>query len=168
MRGLTEPEMSEDLAKKKRIRAWHRASTTRTLTKVNDALAAETADEAKLSQLKHTLEEKLATLKLLDGEIVELTEEDALATEIERADDYKSEIYAALVRIDKALKLATSPSPPIHVPTREVTPARAPEPNVRLPKLSIKPFNGGHNSVDFKSAIHENHALSDILTSLIT
>ena len=57
----------------------------------------------------------------MDSEIVELTEEDALATEIEQADDYKSEIYAALVRIDKALKLATSPAPPIHVPTREVT-----------------------------------------------
>ena len=71
-----------------------RASTTRTLTKVNNALAAETADEPKLSQLKLTLEEKLGSLKLLDGEIVELTKEDALATEIERADDYKSEIYA--------------------------------------------------------------------------
>ena len=128
---------------------------------------AETTDEAKLSQLKLTLEEKLTTLKLLDGEIVELTEEDALATEIERADDYKSEIYAALVWIDKALKLATSPAPPIHVPTREVTPARAPEPNVRLPKLSIKPFNGDITQWttfwdSFKSAIHENPALSDI------
>ena len=94
--------MAEGLAKK-RIRAGHRASTTRALTKVNDALAAETADEAKLSQLKLTLEEKLGTLKLLDSEIVELTEEDSLTTEIEQADDYKSEIYAALVRIDKAL-----------------------------------------------------------------
>ena len=95
--------MAKDLAKKKRIRARHRASTARTLRKVNDALAAETADKAKVSQLKLTLEEKLATFKLLDREIVELTEEDALATEIEPADDYKCEIYAALVRIDKAL-----------------------------------------------------------------
>ena len=39
---------------------------------MNDALAAETADEAKLSQLKLTLEEKLGTLKLLDSKIVEL------------------------------------------------------------------------------------------------
>ena len=57
--------MAEGLAKKKRIRAGHRASTTWALTKVNDALAAETTDEAKLSQLKLTLEEKLGTLKLL-------------------------------------------------------------------------------------------------------
>ena len=159
--------MAEVLAKKKRIRAGHRASTTRTLTKVNDALAAETADEAKLSQLKLTLEEKLGTLKLLDSEIVELTEEDALATEIERADDYKSEIYAAIVSIDKALKLTTPPAPPAPFPTRELTPARAPEPSVRLPKLSIKPFNGDITQWttfwdSFKSAIHENPTLSDI------
>ena len=155
--------MTEGLAKKKRIRAGHRASTTRTLTKVNDALAA----EAKLSQLRLTIEEKLGTLKLLDSEIVELTEEDALATEIEQVDDYKSEIYAALVRIDKALKLTTSPAPPTSAPTREITPARAPAPSVRLPKLSIKPFNGDITQLttfwdSFKSAIHENPTLSDI------
>ena len=159
--------MAEGLAKKKRIRAGHRASTTRALTKVNDALAAETADEAKLSQLKLTLEEKLGTLKLLDSEIVELTEEDSLTTEIEQADDYKSEIYAALVRIDKALKLTTPPVPPTPVSTHEITSARAPEPSVRLPKLSMKPFNGDITQWttfwdSFKSAIHENPALSDI------
>ena len=136
---------------------------------MNDALAAETADEAKLSQLKLTLEEKLATFKLLDSEIVELTEKDALATEIERADDYKSEIYAALVGIDKVLKLATSPAPPIHIPAREVTPARAPEPNVRLPKLSTKPFNGDITQWTtfwdyFKSAIHVCQTLTNLIT----
>ena len=101
---------------------------------------------------------------MLDGEIVELTEEDALATEIERADNYKSEIYAVLVRISKALKLATSLVPPTHIPTRKVMPA---ELSVRLPKLSIKPFNGDITQWttfwdSFKSAIHENPALSDI------
>ena len=160
--------MAEGLAKKKRIRAGHRASATRTLTKLNDALAAETApDEAKLSQLKLTLEEKLGTLKLLDGEIVELIDEDALATEIEQADDYKSEIYAALVRIDKALKLATPPAPPTPSTTHEVSTARAPEPSVRLPKLSLKPFNGDITQWttfwdSFKSAIHDNPTLSDL------
>ena len=108
----------------------------------------------------------------MDVEIVELTEEDALVTEIERADDYKSEIYAALVRINKALKLAMSPAPPIHIPTREVMPARAQEPNVRLPKLSIKPFNGDVTQWttfwdSFKSAILENPPCQT-LTNLIT
>lgn len=151
--------------KKRRIRAGHRASATRTLTKVNDTLAAETLDEERLSLLKLALEEKLGTLKLLDSEIVELSEEDALVTEIEQADEYKSDIYGALVKIDKALKRTTPSAPP--TPARDVTPARAPEPSVRLPKLSIKPFSGDITQWttfwdSFKSAIHENPALSDV------
>lgn len=135
--------MAEDLAKKKQIRTGHRASTAWTLTKVDDALAAETADKAKLSQLKLTLEEKLGTLKLLDSKIVELTEEDVLAAEIEQADDYKSGIYAELVRINKTLKLTTPPVPPTPTPivtTREINHARASEPGARLPKLSVPPL----------------------------
>ena len=96
--------MAEGLAKKKRIQVGHRASSTRTLVKVDGALVAKTVDEAKLSQLKLTLEEKLGTLKLLDDDIVELIEEENLATKIEQADDFKGEIYAALVRINKVLK----------------------------------------------------------------
>ena len=48
-----------------------------------------------MSLLKLALEENLSTLKLLDSEIVELTEGDAHATEIEQVDDYKSDINAA-------------------------------------------------------------------------
>ena len=61
--------------------------------------------------MKFTLEEKLDTLKLLDSEIVELTDKDVLATEIEQADHYKSDVYTALVRIDKALKTDRAPGP---------------------------------------------------------
>lgn len=48
-----------------------------------------------------------------------------------------------------------------------MTPARAPEHSVRLPKLSIKPFKGDITQWttfwdSFKSAIHENPTLSDI------
>ena len=69
------------------------------MTKVNETIAAGTIDEAKLLQQKLMLEEKLDTLKTLDGEIVGLTGEDDLETEIQQADDYKSEIFAALVRL---------------------------------------------------------------------
>lgn len=97
----------------------------------------------------------------MDSEIVELSEEDALVTEIEQADEYKSDIYGALVKIDKALKRTTPSAPP--TPARDVTP----EPRVRLPKLSIKPFSGDITQWttfwdSFKSAIHENPALSDV------
>ena len=72
--------MVEDLEKK---RVGHQASTTRTFSRVNVAFVAKAASEAKLSQQKLMLEEKLGTLKLLNSDIVELTEEEALAMEIE-------------------------------------------------------------------------------------
>ena len=124
-------QMAEGLAKKKRIRAGHRASATRTLTKVNEALTAETSDESKLQQLKLTLEEKPGTVKLLDDEIINLIEEDALATEIEQADDYKTDIYAALVKIDKALKLISLAATPTPAPTS--SPTHHEMPPIRVP-----------------------------------
>ena len=89
-----------DVTKKKRIRAGHRSSATRMLTQVEESLAASPPGVARLSQLKLSLQEKLETLKLLDGEIVDLTEESHLADEIEQADGFKEHIYAAMVRIE--------------------------------------------------------------------
>ena len=59
--------MAEGLARKKRIRAGHKASATKILQSV-DALFAEPdsvdrIDTLKLSQLKLSLQEKLETLK---------------------------------------------------------------------------------------------------------
>ena len=56
---------------------------------MGSALAAETANEAKLSKLKITFEEKPRTLKLLDSDIVELIKEEALTTKIEQAGEIK-------------------------------------------------------------------------------
>ncbi len=64
--------MSEGLTKKRKVRAGHRASATRMLTRVDGVLATLPLDTAQLSQLKLSLCEKLETLKLLDGEILDL------------------------------------------------------------------------------------------------
>ena len=90
--------MSEGLAKKRRIRAGHKASATKMLNEVDALLAADTTPEiAKLTQLKLVIEEKLETLKLLDAEILDLLEEEeALVKEIEQADLYKERIYQAI------------------------------------------------------------------------
>ena len=89
-----------------------------------------------------------------------------------QADDYKSDIYAALVKIDKTLKLISLSATPTPAPSaspthHEMPPIRVPEPSVRLPKLSMKPFSGDLTQWttfldSFKSAIHENPTLSDI------
>lgn len=102
--------MSEGLAKKRRIRAGHKASATKMLNEVDALLAEEPPKLTKLSPLKLSLEEKLATLKLLDNEILDLIEEEeSLAREIEQADTYKEGIYQAIVRIDQCCVAMTMP-----------------------------------------------------------
>ena len=142
--------MAEALAKKKKIRSGHRASATRMVNRVGETIAAFEADPTTeldvkgLLQLKLSLDKKLSTLKELDREILELVEDGAVKDEIEQADTYKEKVYAATVNIDKhCTPVAVSRSPE---GTRAgPTPAREPADStarVRLPKLSIRPFNG--------------------------
>lgn len=53
--------------------------------------------------MKVRLNEKLTTLKQLDAEIVELTPEADLDTEIIDTDEYNSKILRNLARIDRAV-----------------------------------------------------------------
>ena len=76
----------EDLARKKKIRAGHRASATRLLNQIDGVLAASPPDGDKLAPFRLSLREKLETLKQLDSEIVDLTPEEGLVEEIEQAD----------------------------------------------------------------------------------
>ena len=103
-------------------------------------------DVKRLLQLKLSLEEKLSTIKQLDGEILDLVEDEE--GEIEQADAFKATVYAATVTIDKhctpmaatggsAAHFRTSPEP-----ARPTTPHSPPVARVKLPKLAIRPFNG--------------------------
>ena len=78
------PTMTEVLARKKRVRAGHRASATRIISRATTILDSEDPDLMKLSQLKLSLQEKLDVLKQLDGEILGLVDEEAaVADEID-------------------------------------------------------------------------------------
>ena len=77
---------AEGIERKKRIRAGHRAATTTMLNQIDPSLAAENKDLPKLAQLKMILEEKIETLKLLDSEILNLTEESEIEEEIVRCE----------------------------------------------------------------------------------
>ena len=73
--------------RKKRICAGYKASATRMLTKVNELLSTlepgPTTDASKLTQLKSSsLQEKLETLRQLDSEILDLTEQDHLVVQL--------------------------------------------------------------------------------------
>ena len=50
--------MAEALAKKKRIRAGHKASATNTIKQIEDILASEMPDKERLSLLRLTLNER--------------------------------------------------------------------------------------------------------------
>ena len=171
--------MAEALAKKKKIRGGHRASATRMVNAVGEMITAFEAtptselDIKRLLQLKLSLEEKLSTIKQLDGEILDLVEDEAVEGEIEQADAFKATVYAATVTIDKhctpmaatggsAAHSRTSPEP-----ARPTAPHSPPIARVKLPKLAIRPFNGDVTTWttfwdSFESAINSSTGLTEI------
>ena len=148
------------LARKKRIQAGNQGSAARMMGRVDDLLTAETADPAnrlQLAQLKLTLVEKRETLKQLDAEILEHLED-----EIQRADDFKSNLYSARVKLD-SVSSATSVPPTTIAPSTPVTPAD----RIKLPKLSIESIDGEVTKWiplwdSYDSAIHKNSSLNDV------
>ena len=168
---------------KKRVRAGHKSSATRMMTRVKEMLASEESlDLSKLNQLRMSLKEKLEEIKVLDGEILSPVKDEEVDDEIAQADLYKEKIYSTLILIEKATgpmsaAIAAVPSP---LTTAATTPTSASSHSnkVRLPKLTIKPFNGKLTAWtpfwdSFNSAIHENPELSKVdkfnyLRSMVT
>ena len=99
------PDGMAGLAKKS-IRKGRIGSAVRVVNQVDEIVGEGGPDLAKLAQLKLSLTEKLETLNRLDQEILELTEEDNISTEIEQADTFKDRIYTSLVKIDRATPTA--------------------------------------------------------------
>ncbi len=163
---------TEGLAKKKRVRAGHKASAKRMLGQVDSELATPSPELTRLSQLRCSLEEKLETLKLLDAEILDLVEdEEALTDEIEQADEFKSAIYTAIIKAEKKNQpMAASTG---HASTSSADPgtpgsaASAKTNRMKLPKLALRSFSGNITQWltfwdSFKSAIHDTDQFADI------
>ena len=132
---------TEGLNRKKRVRAGHKASTSRLVKKVDELLAGDSPSTSKLVQVKLSLMEKLDVLKQLDGEILELIEEEALAEEIEHSDEFRDGLHASVVRIGECCSMMLAP-PPRAMPTSRGLAGSSSSYGVKLPKLSIRPFNG--------------------------
>ena len=165
---------AEALQRKKKVRAGHRASATRTLGQIATALDAP-ADLDRLPILKLTLEEKLKTLKELDAEIIGLVAEGDLEAEIQQADEYQEKIFEALVRINRTIASTATPivtPPPADKAAERPLPTRSDDAHsrgakVKLPKLSLPRFNGSlirwYTFWDsYESAIHSNDTLTDV------
>ena len=120
--------MSEALTKKKRTRAGHKASATRTVKYIEEIVTGEDPDKERLALLQLTLKEKWETIKNLDAEIVDLIDDEAALTEeINQADSYKETLFSAMLKADKLLKDSPT-SPPKATPPATTAPAPAPPP----------------------------------------
>ena len=96
--------MSEELAKKKRVRGAHKASATKIMQQVTELVESESPNQTKLACLRLALNEKLETLKALDVEVIELIEDDSVVTDIERADEFKETVFSSLLSIDRIIE----------------------------------------------------------------
>ena len=141
-------------------------------------------NHSKLKQPHQALTGKLEVLNKLDSEILELLDEDELADEIEQADTFTDKIQLAIIDIDQALKGDVNPvgrsalkgeSSVITTHTSLLTVSTtgpsatesADVPKVKLPKLTLKWFNGDLTNWttfwdSFESSIHNNTGLSNI------
>lgn len=159
--------MSEELPRKKKVRGGHKASATRMMSRVDELMAAEgDPDISTLNQLGMSLKEKLQEVKVFDSEILALVKDEELEEEIAQADLFKERIYSTLIRIEKASAPAPV-TPAVIEPTVAVPTTPAHGYKVRLPKLTIKPFNGKLTAWtpfwdSFSSAIHANPDLSKV------
>ena len=155
----------------RRVWAGHKSSATKMITKAEELLAASgLLDLNKLDQIGMSLKEKLEEIKVLDSEVLELVEDAELEEEISQADLYKERIFSTISSTEKAVRPAplspasTAASPSLAIGAGR-TPSAAHGSKVRLPKLTIKTFNGKLTAWtpfwdSFKSAIHENSELS--------
>lgn len=105
--------MSTDLSRKKRVRAGHQSSATKMVRRAEELLSKDAPDVSTLSRLKLTLNEKLEILRQLDGEILDVVEEEAVVGEIDQSDEFKDDVYATLMKIER--HIAPDTSPPYHL-----------------------------------------------------
>ena len=89
--------------------------------------------------------EKLAVLKELDEEILGLTEENDIEEEINTSGDFSKQTKKCIIEIDNSLRRNTKVSqenkPPEQNATISVHP-KSSESSVKLPKITIKTFDG--------------------------
>ena len=194
--------MSDEHARLKRVRGGHRSSATRFLAKIDEELEKDVADVLKLRQLKQSIEEKAAILTTMNAEVLEKAPDEEVEDEIQQADICTEKIQLALLKLTQFFEkiervgdgvteptavLSVTPSTvtttgvtPSTVTTTGVTPSTVTTTGVtkvKLPKLSLKKFNGDVSKWtsfwdSFESAVHQNKDLSEVdkfnyLTSMI-
>lgn len=187
--------MTSEIAKKKAFRTGHRNSTERKLESANELLNSFSDDpssgskqRATLALYRSSLKEKLDVIQGLDEEILEFSTEEEIVHEIEETDLFRSHVELVLARLDEALAAIAPQAAQASAHTSKETPppnetlqsvshvssnaspknlVHDVEPQIKLPKLVLKKFNGDITKWcsfwdSFEAAIHKNSKLAAI------
>lgn len=112
--------MSEEITKKKRIRAGHKASAARIITQVKEGLATAERNVLRLDQQRQKLKMKYDDLRKLDSDILDsLESEDDITNEIEQTDLFNDEIELTILLLDEALSKEPDAQPRLTENPRE-------------------------------------------------
>ena len=103
--------MSEELAKRRRLRAGHRGVAKRRLAEARDLVDAEgTPDRMALARFAFLLQEKIEILRQLDGDILNLLDDEAeIMADIEETDKFNQELFETLLRLKEISPSGTTP-----------------------------------------------------------
>ena len=71
--------------------------------KAGELLSKDSPDATQLAQLSSIVQGKLDVLKQLDGDVLDLVNEDLVAEEIKQSDCFKEDIYRFMVRMSARL-----------------------------------------------------------------
>jgi len=150
--------MCADLTRKRQIRAGHRGVVTKRLGEVKAIVEAPGSPERlDLERYIAICHEKLGILHQLDREILDLlTEEADILREIAQADEYNQEVVDTQLKLRELLTSGTTP-----------TSASKASQNARLPKLSLRTFDGDITQWlpfwdCYEAAVHCNEELSAV------
>ena len=117
----------------------------------------------KVTRIIIMLKDKLATLKSLDESILAAVEEPNIVTEVEESEEFRAQIHAALVKLQRCQTSENESNDPL-----QSNPGVSTQPvNAKLPKLQIKKFTGDPKEWQsfwdsFSSAVHANKALKNV------
>ena len=130
-----------------------------------DERKEERLDLSKVRRIRILLQEKMEMLRKLDDDILnEIEDEAAMENDIEDADNFRQRIREAIDNMDKKLD---PPSKESSRPLETGITSRSKPIRPKLPELTIKKFEGDITMWKsfwdtYKSAVHDNVALSDI------
>jgi hypothetical protein len=181
----------DDLTKKKLVRGGHRASASKLVAKIVEAIPKASPESPEkdlvwLRQSQITLREKIKMLKELDEQIIDilsaLKDKDAdeqLGKEIEDSDEAIAELERTLLQLDDALGKLGGQSLPLLTPTNPTSAKGNLDQShvsissagkiirAKLPKLRLRNFGGKICEWPefwdgFSSSIDNNDQLSDV------